>query len=105
MVFIEGKLKSWDRAEMVIRILDEDLKEDDGNQTWTLEDIIDAVRNCVGDHRSTLVYLNQECQLCFCLYPMSKVIFNSVYWRLCVWFIEFNALMQRTNRPLIKMYR
>ncbi|XP_052234054.1 uncharacterized protein LOC127846658 isoform X8 [Dreissena polymorpha] len=74
MVFIEGKLKSWGRAEMVIRILDEDLKEDDGNQTWTLEDIIDAVRNCVGDHRSTLVYLNQECQLCFCLYPMSKII-------------------------------
>ncbi|KAH3807990.1 hypothetical protein DPMN_136338 [Dreissena polymorpha] len=62
---------------MVIRILDEHFQEDDGTQAWTLEGIIDAVRNC-GDHRSSLVYLSQECQLCFCLNPMSKVIVNSV---------------------------
>lgn len=72
MVFIEAKLRSWGRAETVITILDQEVTTSDTPLECDIEDIIEAVRNC-GDRKSSLVYLKQECIVCFCLYPMSKV--------------------------------
>ncbi|WAR13488.1 RNF31-like protein [Mya arenaria] len=71
MVFVEGKLRSWGRAETVVRILDEDVAGNEGSLQCTLDDIIEAVRNC-GDRRSSLIFLKQECGICFSYYPMSK---------------------------------
>jgi len=67
---VEGKLQSWGRAETVIKILDTDAAH--GALEATLEEIVEAVRNC-GDRQSSLVYLQQDCQCCYTLYPMSKV--------------------------------
>ena len=74
MVLVEGKLKSWGRAETVIRILDEDMTvdDDDASLQCTLEDVIEAVRNC-GNRKSSLVYLRQECAICYAFFPMPKV--------------------------------
>ncbi|XP_052816593.1 uncharacterized protein LOC128243102 isoform X2 [Mya arenaria] len=72
MVFVEGKLRSWGRAETVVRILDEDVAGNEGSLQCTLDDIIEAVRNC-GDRRSSLIFLKQECGICFSYYPMSKI--------------------------------
>ncbi|XP_053402115.1 uncharacterized protein LOC123548578 isoform X2 [Mercenaria mercenaria] len=72
MVFVEGKLKSWGRAEMVVTILDKEVTLSEHPLECTLEDIIEAVRNC-GDRKSSLVYLTQECGICFSNFPMSKI--------------------------------
>lgn len=67
MIFVEGQLRSWGRAELVIKILDNDLPDN-----VSLEDVVEAVRNCQ-DRNSALAYLQQECALCFANFPMSKV--------------------------------
>lgn len=72
MVFVEGKLRSWGRAEMVVTILDNEVTKSETPLECTLEDIIEAVRNC-GDKKSSLIYLTQECGICYSKYPMSKV--------------------------------
>lgn len=80
MVLVEGKLRSWGRAELVIKLLDQDLPEaysriagsSQEDADYCLDDVIEAVRNC-RDRRSALVYLMQECQICLAHYPMSKV--------------------------------
>ncbi|KAK6982277.1 E3 ubiquitin-protein ligase rnf31, partial [Biomphalaria glabrata] len=69
LVLVEGSLKSWGRAELVIKLLDSDQLN---NESITLEDIVEAVRNC-RDRQSAIAYLQQECQLCFTLFPMSKI--------------------------------
>lgn len=68
MILVEGKLKSWGRADLVIKILDDYLPD----ENVSLEDIVDAVRNC-HDRQSALVYLQQECLICFATFPMNKV--------------------------------
>ena len=73
MVFVEGKLRSWGRAEMVVTILDTEVTLSATPLECTLEDIIEAVRNC-GDRKSSLVYLKQTCEICYSDFPMSKVI-------------------------------
>jgi hypothetical protein len=75
MVFVEGKLRSWGRAEMVVTILDKEVTESENPLECTLEDIIEAVRNC-GDRKSSLVYLKQTCGICYSNFPMTKVIDN-----------------------------
>lgn len=74
MVLVEGKLRSWGRAELVIKLLDEYLPaaytHDDSH--YSLEDVVEAVRNC-RDRQSALAYLTQECSICFAPYPMGRV--------------------------------
>lgn len=90
MVLVEGKLRSWGRAELVIKLLDHDLPAAYSSQGitngedyyCTLEDVVEAVRNCE-DKRSALVYLMQECQICFSHYPMSKVRVSLDYSEYC----------------------
>ena len=74
MIYVEGRLLSWGRADMVIKILDQDaeIQNDLDEGTVTLEDIVEAVRDCQ-DRASALAYLRQECQICFGRYPMNKV--------------------------------
>jgi len=72
MVFVEGQLRSWGRAETVITILDQDITNSAEPLDVSLDDVIEAVRNC-GDRRSSLKYLQQECGLCYTCYPMPKV--------------------------------
>ncbi|BFZ13030.1 hypothetical protein BsWGS_16069 [Bradybaena similaris] len=67
MIFVEGQLRSWGRAELVIKILDNDLPDN-----VSLEDVVEAVRNCQ-DRNSALAYLQQQCALCFANFPMSKI--------------------------------
>ncbi|KAK3086203.1 hypothetical protein FSP39_015157 [Pinctada imbricata] len=81
MIMVEGKLQSWGRAHTVIRILDIDVAEK--GLEATLEDIVEAVRNC-GDRQSSLAYLQQECQLCFCYYPMGKIRSLNCTCKMCV---------------------
>lgn len=71
MILVEGKLQSWGRAEIVTRILDEEV--DTGNIEASLEEVVEAVRNC-GDRASSLVFLKQYCQICYSQFPMTKVI-------------------------------
>lgn len=106
MIFIEGKLKSWGRAELVIKILDNDLPEED----ISLEDVVEAVRNCQ-DRNSALAYLQQECALCFTNFPMSKVRLHTpwfCYVVLCncwkYWFsvVSFNRFLTLSNSSVIK---
>ncbi|KAH9494612.1 E3 ubiquitin-protein ligase rnf31 [Bulinus truncatus] len=68
LILVEGCLKSWGRAELVIKLLDSDLD----SEVITVEDIVEAVRNCQ-DRQSAIAYLQQECQLCFTPFPMSKI--------------------------------
>ena len=80
MILVEGKLQSWGRADMVIKLLDVDLPASyqsaslaQGEELpYTLEDVVEAARNC-RDRQSARVYLTQECSTCLALYPMSKV--------------------------------
>lgn len=80
MILVEGKLKSWGRAELVIKLLDQDLPNNypggslsQGEESpYSLEDVIEAVRNC-NDRNSARAYLTQECSTCYSLYPMSKI--------------------------------
>ncbi|KAL8619465.1 hypothetical protein ACOMHN_011816 [Nucella lapillus] len=85
MILVEGQLKSWGRAEMVIKLLDVDLpltyppprhhpqhRSDGEDPPFTLEDVVEAVRNC-RDRQSARVYLTQQCLTCFACYPMSKI--------------------------------
>lgn len=65
MVLVEGRLQGWIRAKAVIQIFT------CPDQDFALQDVIEAVRNC-GDVASSLVYLRQECEICFSNYPMSK---------------------------------
>ena len=69
MILVEGRLKGWLRAEMVINILDAGVPDTE----VTVEDVVEAVRNCV-DTKSAMAYLRQECQICFSTYPMGKVL-------------------------------
>ncbi|CAL1532737.1 unnamed protein product, partial [Lymnaea stagnalis] len=68
LILVEGCLKSWGRAELVIKILDNDLPDED----IALEDVVEAVRNCQ-DRLSAIAYLQQECAVCFTKFPMSKI--------------------------------
>ncbi|XP_005111217.1 E3 ubiquitin-protein ligase lubel [Aplysia californica] len=68
MILVEGRLKSWGRAEMVISILDQGVPRTE----VSLEDVVEAVRNC-RDRQSALAYLQQECQICYATFPMSKI--------------------------------
>ncbi|KAL5021065.1 hypothetical protein ScPMuIL_000220 [Solemya velum] len=72
MILVEGKLQSWGRAATVIKILDNDLNKDDYPEC-TLEDVIEAVRNCTGDKAAALVYLSEECMTCYSKFPKSKI--------------------------------
>ncbi|XP_064611767.1 E3 ubiquitin-protein ligase lubel-like [Liolophura sinensis] len=66
MVLVEGRLQGWIRAKAVIHIFTRP------DQNFALQDVIEAVKNC-GDVASSLVYLQQECEICFSNYPMSKI--------------------------------
>lgn len=67
---MEGKLQSWGRAEIVIRILDEEVAQN--NLEASLEEVVEAVRNC-GDRASSLIFLKQYCECCYSQFPMTKV--------------------------------
>ncbi|XP_060066432.1 uncharacterized protein LOC132546733 [Ylistrum balloti] len=70
MILVEGKLQSWGRAEVVIKILDVDV----ANNTVeaSLGEIVEAVKNCQ-DYKSSLVYLSQECEICMGKFAMSRI--------------------------------
>ncbi|GFR69577.1 E3 ubiquitin-protein ligase RNF31 [Elysia marginata] len=85
MIYVEGRLHSWGRADMVIKILDQEveLQQDLDEGHVTLEDIVEAVRDCQ-DRTSALAYLRQECQICFGRFPMNKIHnLNICQCRLC----------------------
>ena len=67
---MEGKLQSWGRAEIVIRILDEEVAQN--KLEASLEEVVEAVRNC-GDRASSLIFLKQYCECCYSEFPMTKV--------------------------------
>ena len=75
MVFVEGKLQSWGRAETVIIILDTEAEQLEDVVDCTLDDLVEAVKNC-GDRKRSLAYLKQECGICFSYYPMNKVCYT-----------------------------
>ena len=62
-VLAEKDIISWGRAEVVIKLID---------RGHGVDDSVDAARNC-GDLQRCLRYLQQECPLCMCEYPMSQV--------------------------------
>ncbi|XP_059156030.1 E3 ubiquitin-protein ligase lubel-like isoform X2 [Physella acuta] len=68
LILVEGALKSWGRADLVIKILDSELE----NENIALEDVVEAVRNCQ-DKTSALAYLQQQCEICLTNFPMSKI--------------------------------
>ena len=80
MILVEGKLQSWGRADMVVKLLDVDLPAAyrssglaPGEEApYSLEDVVEAARNC-RDRQTARVYLMQQCSTCFAYYPMSKV--------------------------------
>ncbi|GFN77187.1 E3 ubiquitin-protein ligase rnf31 [Plakobranchus ocellatus] len=85
MIYVEGRLHSWGRAEMVVKILDQDkeLQQDLNEGSVTLEDVVEAVRDCQS-RASALAYLRQECQICFGRFPMNKIHnLNICQCRLC----------------------
>ena len=90
MVFVEGKLQSWGRAETVIIILDTEAEQLEDVVDCTLDDLVEAVKNC-GDRKRSLAYLKQECGICFSYYPMNKVcytlwqIFMLIHWGKPMW--------------------
>ena len=82
MVFVEGKLQSWGRAETVIIILDTEAEQLEDVVDCTLDDLVEAVKNC-GDRKRSLAYLKQECGICFSYYPMNKVCYTLCCKYLC----------------------
>jgi hypothetical protein len=54
----------------VIRILDEEVAQN--NLEASLEEVVEAVRNC-GDRASSLIFLKQYCECCYSQFPMTKV--------------------------------
>ncbi|KAK3603441.1 hypothetical protein CHS0354_009421 [Potamilus streckersoni] len=72
LILVESKLQSWGRAEVVIKILDNEMNNAEDPLNCTLEDVVEAVRNC-GDRRASVAFLTQECGICFSKYPMSKI--------------------------------
>ncbi|KAL3860237.1 hypothetical protein ACJMK2_010391 [Sinanodonta woodiana] len=72
LILVESKLQSWGRAEVVIKILDNEMNNVEDPLNCTLEDVVEAVRNC-GDRRASVAFLTQECGICFSKYPMSKI--------------------------------
>ncbi|ESO87906.1 hypothetical protein LOTGIDRAFT_52443, partial [Lottia gigantea] len=83
MVFMEGKLKSWGRAETVIKIVDEELSKSCLEMS-SLEDVIEACRNCLG-FKTSLGYLQQECEICYTKFPMNKITsLNICQCKLCI---------------------
>ncbi|XP_071091863.1 E3 ubiquitin-protein ligase RNF31-like isoform X1 [Haliotis cracherodii] len=74
-VLVEARLQSWGRAETVVKILDNDLEtlKQESDYEYTLEDVVEAVRNCQ-DRRSSIVYLQRECVICMSRFPMSKMM-------------------------------
>ncbi|OWF56472.1 uncharacterized protein LOC110446780 [Mizuhopecten yessoensis] len=82
MILVEGKLQSWGRAEVVIKILDIDI----ANKTVeaSLAEIVEAVKNCQ-DYKSSIVYLSQECQICMSRFAMSRIrSLSSCECKICV---------------------
>ncbi|XP_074644395.1 uncharacterized protein LOC141901185 [Tubulanus polymorphus] len=69
-ILIESDLKSWGRAGLVVKIIDD--HADELCENVELSDIIDAVRNC-GDVNRSLDYLSQDCELCYSACPMNKI--------------------------------
>ncbi|XP_067651043.1 E3 ubiquitin-protein ligase RNF31-like isoform X2 [Haliotis asinina] len=74
-VLVEARLQSWGRAEIVVKILDNDLDKlkQESDYEYTLEDVVEAVRNCQ-DRRSSIIYLQRECVICMSKFPMSKMM-------------------------------
>ncbi|XP_033753784.1 LOW QUALITY PROTEIN: E3 ubiquitin-protein ligase RNF31-like [Pecten maximus] len=70
MILVEGKLQSWGRAEVVIKILDIDVATK--KVEASLGEIVEAVKNCQ-DYKSSLVYLSQECEICTGKFAMSRI--------------------------------
>ena len=69
MIFAEGNLVGWQRAENVISILTGPTVDSE----FTLLDVVDAVKNS-----SSLAecrrFLMQECEICYVSYPSRMVI-------------------------------
>ncbi|CAH1779905.1 unnamed protein product [Owenia fusiformis] len=68
-ILVEGRLKSWEEAESVMKILE----IGDEEMNVTLEDIIEAVKTNSGDVYGTLDYLKQECEICYETFPMHYI--------------------------------
>lgn len=59
----EGRVRSYDEAELAVRLL---------NLEFLEEDALDAAKEC-GSLETALAYLQQECELCTGKYPMKQV--------------------------------
>ncbi|XP_064640262.1 E3 ubiquitin-protein ligase RNF31-like isoform X2 [Lineus longissimus] len=69
-LLVQGRLNTWEAAEVILDVLQDralDLAES------TLEDIVDAARNANGDLERCKSYLQQDCTMCFCKFPMNKI--------------------------------
>lgn len=86
MVLVEGKMQGWGRAENVLKVLD--LLPSD--QEVTIKDIIDAVSDC-GNVTDSIKRLLQDCEICYCTSPISKVS-RSVVVRFNVIFFQQNLI-------------
>ena len=66
MALAEGKLRSWGRAQRVVRLLD------DGNIRATVAEITNAVESEMNMTRVKSL-LQQECSICFDICPPHEV--------------------------------
>lgn len=87
LILVEGKLQSWGRAEIVIRIIDEEVAKD--KLDASLEEVVEAVRNC-GDRSSSLVFLKQYCECCYSQFPMTKIRNLGCSCKICVQCVRQN---------------
>ena len=73
MLLVECRLQGWVRADCVLRILNKVSGEEvEDGENVTLEDVVEAVRNC-DDFHSACNFLKQECQICYNAVPRNKV--------------------------------
>ncbi|XP_063439379.1 uncharacterized protein LOC134720797 [Mytilus trossulus] len=100
LILVEGKLQSWGRAEIVIRILDEEVATK--NIEASLEEVVEAVRNC-GDRASSLVFLKQYCEICYCQFPMTKIRNLGCNCKLCVHCVKENFEIMIRERHVRNM--
>lgn len=100
LILVEGKLQSWGRAEIVIRILDEEVAT--GNLVASLEEVVEAVRNC-GDRASSLIFLKQYCEICYSQFPMTKIRNLGCNCKLCVHCVRENFEIMIRERHVRNM--
>jgi len=73
MILCEASLKSWMRAEYVLKVLDDPAVS---SETY-LRDIVSAARNAQ-NFKDVCRFLRQDCEICFSDYPTRMVGFSFI---------------------------